>query len=96
MRRVLLLFPILAANWLLIGFGMFMYGLFVDLYIARLGTTQLWLSDNLTHACVGFAASWCDETWNRSDPSPVIDQWGILWLDCHIPPANGASCVGLG
>lgn len=67
MRRVLLLVPILAASGLLIGFGTLMYAMFVDPYIARLGATQLRLSDDVTHVCVGFTASWCDETW-RAGP----------------------------
>jgi hypothetical protein len=72
MRRVLLLAPIVAASWLLIGLGTLMYGLFVDSYVTRLGAKELRLSDSLTYVCVGFTASWCDVTSKQGDLFPTV------------------------
>jgi len=77
MRRWLLFVPVLAASWLLIGSGALLYGLFVDPYIANLGAKQLRLSDSVTNVCVGFTASWCDETSKRGDLSPPEGPWKI-------------------
>jgi len=77
MRRILLFVPIFAASWLLIGFGALLYGLFADTYITEIGAKQLRLSDSVSYICVGFTASWCDETSKHGDLSPPEGPWKI-------------------
>jgi hypothetical protein len=84
MRWILLLPPTIAAALLLYGMGALIYGLLLWHPVAHSGPLRL--SENKTHICVGFTASYCDETVGPGSQFPNTGPWKPCGMDIIFSP----------
>jgi hypothetical protein len=76
MRWILLLPPTIAGGLVLCGVGVLTYVILISPPIADSGPLRL--REDVTHICLGFTSSYCDET---VGPSPALYRMGP-WKPC--------------
>lgn len=84
MKWILFLPPTIAAALLLWGAGTIVYVLF--LWQPAAASRPLRLSQDVTHICVGFTASYCDETIGPAASFPPEGPWKTCGMDIILSP----------